>query len=222
MAQTITGLSPREAEFLTRLAAEDRSIFRYADVADRWPDPAAAQRALSRLQRGGWLKRIERGLCPPGPTHAVGAHRPASAGPGVLNDLQAAFGNARRPGGAGAEVTGFEAQRFGRAGRVEPGQRQMCGVGQVSRPHVVPLLPGLEGPAGDRLAAVVGGVADLVDAVQSRIMMRMSKDGLVSPVFGKISERFRTPVWSIMIWGLIVALSAGLVPIGELADASAR
>ncbi|PKO19703.1 MAG: hypothetical protein CVU38_21515, partial [Chloroflexi bacterium HGW-Chloroflexi-1] len=62
MAQTITGLSPREAEFLTRLAAENRSIFRYADVADRWPDPATAQRALSRLQRGGWLKRIERGL----------------------------------------------------------------------------------------------------------------------------------------------------------------
>ncbi|MBK9773218.1 MAG: hypothetical protein IPP57_20790 [Candidatus Obscuribacter sp.] len=41
---------------------------------------------------------------------------------------------------------------------------------------------------------------------------------MVSPVFGKISERFRTPVWSIMIWGLIVALSAGLVPIGELAE----
>lgn len=53
---------------------------------------------------------------------------------------------------------------------------------------------------------------------QSRIMMRMSKDGLVSPVFGKVSARFRTPVWSILIWGLIVAFSAGLVPIGELAE----
>ncbi len=62
MAQTITGLSPREAEFLSRLAAENRSIFRYADVAGTWPDPARAHHALSRLQRGGWLKRIERGL----------------------------------------------------------------------------------------------------------------------------------------------------------------
>ena len=62
MAQTITGLSLREAEFLSRLAAENRSIFRYAEVADTWPDSAMAHHALSRLQRGGWLKRIERGL----------------------------------------------------------------------------------------------------------------------------------------------------------------
>lgn len=62
MTQTITGLSPREAEFLSRLAAENRAIFRYAEVADYWPDSATAHRALSRLQRGGWLMRIERGL----------------------------------------------------------------------------------------------------------------------------------------------------------------
>jgi len=62
MTQTITGLSPREAEFLARLAAENRSVFRYAEVADCWPDSVAAQHVLSRLQRGGWLKRIERGL----------------------------------------------------------------------------------------------------------------------------------------------------------------
>ena len=68
---------------------------------------------------------------------------------------------------------------------------------------------------------VIAGISSVLIVLlygQSRIMMRMSKDGLVSPVFGKISERFRTPVWSIMIWGLIVALSAGLVPIGELAE----
>lgn len=68
---------------------------------------------------------------------------------------------------------------------------------------------------------VIAGISSVLIVLlygQSRIMMRMSKDGLVSPVFGKISERFRTPVWSILIWGLIVALSAGLVPIGELAE----
>ncbi len=70
----------------------------------------------------------------------------------------------------------------------------------------------------------VGAIAGITSVLivllygQSRIMMRMAKDGLVSPVFGKVSERFRTPVWSIVVWGLIVALSAGLVPIGELAE----
>jgi predicted transcriptional regulator of viral defense system len=62
MMSTITGLSPREAEFLARLSAEDRRVFRLADIADGWPDATAARRALSRLERGGWLKRIERGL----------------------------------------------------------------------------------------------------------------------------------------------------------------
>ena len=46
----------------------------------------------------------------------------------------------------------------------------------------------------------VGAIAGITSVLivllygQSRIMMRMAKDGLVSPVFGKVSERFRTPV----------------------------
>ena len=62
MAKTIAFLSPREAEFLSRLAAENRSVFRYAEVAGYWSNAAMTHQALSRLQRGGWLKRIERGL----------------------------------------------------------------------------------------------------------------------------------------------------------------
>lgn len=62
MSQTITGLSQREAEFLSRLAAQNRSVFRFEEVSAGWPNPATAHYALSRLQRGGWLKRIERGL----------------------------------------------------------------------------------------------------------------------------------------------------------------
>ena len=62
MAQTITGLSQREADFLSRLAAENRSVFRIEEVATHWPDPTTIHAVLSRLQRGGWLKRIERGL----------------------------------------------------------------------------------------------------------------------------------------------------------------
>lgn len=62
MAQTIMGLSQREADFLSRLAAENRSVFRIEEVATHWPDPTTIHAMLSRLQRGGWLKRIERGL----------------------------------------------------------------------------------------------------------------------------------------------------------------
>lgn len=53
---------------------------------------------------------------------------------------------------------------------------------------------------------------------QSRIMMRMAKDGLISPVFGKIHATYRTPVWSIVIWGAVIALTSGLLPISELAE----
>lgn len=62
MSQTITSLSQREAEFLSRLAAENRTVFRFEEASAFWPNPATAHYALSRLARGGWLKRIERGL----------------------------------------------------------------------------------------------------------------------------------------------------------------
>lgn len=62
MIQNITGLSPREAELLTWLAGSGRWIFRLADVREHLPDERSAARTLSRLERGGWLRRIERGL----------------------------------------------------------------------------------------------------------------------------------------------------------------
>lgn len=70
----------------------------------------------------------------------------------------------------------------------------------------------------------IGAIAGITSVLivllfgQSRIMMRMAKDGLISPIFGKIHEKYRTPVWSIGIWGVLVALTAGLLPISELAE----
>jgi APA family basic amino acid/polyamine antiporter len=70
----------------------------------------------------------------------------------------------------------------------------------------------------------VGAIAGLTSVLivllfgQSRIMMRMSKDGLISPLFGKIHEKYRTPTWSIAIMGVIAAATSGLLPIGELAE----
>ncbi len=70
----------------------------------------------------------------------------------------------------------------------------------------------------------IGAIAGITSVLivllfgQSRIMMRMAKDGLISPLFGKIHEKYRTPVWSIAVWGVLVALTAGLLPISELAE----
>jgi predicted transcriptional regulator of viral defense system len=62
MSSTITGLSQREAELLSRLAAANQAVFRYQDVLTYWPDSPATRIAISRLEKGGWIKRIERGL----------------------------------------------------------------------------------------------------------------------------------------------------------------
>ena len=55
---------------------------------------------------------------------------------------------------------------------------------------------------------------------QTRILVSMSRDGLVPEVFGRISARRGTPVAGTLIVGIAVALTAGLVPLGALADAT--
>src|SRR3712207_9035421 len=48
----------------------------------------------------------------------------------------------------------------------------------------------------------------------------MSRDGLVPPVFGRVSARRRIPVANTVIVSVVIALLAGLVPLGELANAT--
>lgn len=55
---------------------------------------------------------------------------------------------------------------------------------------------------------------------QTRILVSMSRDGLVPKVFGRISAKRGTPVAGTLIVGLAVAFTAGLVPLGALADAT--
>ncbi len=66
-------------------------------------------------------------------------------------------------------------------------------------------------------------IASVVLAVlygQTRILVSMSRDGLVPKVFGRISAKRGTPVGGTLIVGIAVALTAGLVPLGALADAT--
>jgi APA family basic amino acid/polyamine antiporter len=48
----------------------------------------------------------------------------------------------------------------------------------------------------------------------------MSRDGLVPPVFSRVSARRRIPVANTVIVSVLIALLAGLVPLGELANAT--
>jgi basic amino acid/polyamine antiporter, APA family len=52
----------------------------------------------------------------------------------------------------------------------------------------------------------------------SRIALAISRDGLLPKFFSEVHPRTQTPVSVIMIAGVFMALTAGLTPIGELAE----
>ena len=51
---------------------------------------------------------------------------------------------------------------------------------------------------------------------QTRILMRMSADGMLPPIFGRVSARFKTPTFTTILCGIAGAIVAGLVPIDVL------
>jgi APA family basic amino acid/polyamine antiporter len=53
---------------------------------------------------------------------------------------------------------------------------------------------------------------------QTRIFYSMSRDGLLPSLFGRVHPRLRTPHVSTMLTGAIIALVAGLTPIGVLSQ----
>ncbi len=52
----------------------------------------------------------------------------------------------------------------------------------------------------------------------TRIIFAMSRDGLLSPLFSKVSPKTHTPVRVIVVCGVLMSLLAGLIPLGELAE----
>ncbi|MEQ1555446.1 MAG: amino acid permease [Gallionella sp.] len=52
----------------------------------------------------------------------------------------------------------------------------------------------------------------------TRIILSMSRDGLVSPFLSKVNAKTQTPVRVIVIVGIIMSLAAGLFPLGVLAE----
>jgi predicted transcriptional regulator of viral defense system len=61
MTRNITELGPREAEFLSRLAGEGRTIFTAEQAQRFWGNGAYTSNVLGRLESKGWLRRLERG-----------------------------------------------------------------------------------------------------------------------------------------------------------------
>jgi basic amino acid/polyamine antiporter, APA family len=68
------------------------------------------------------------------------------------------------------------------------------------------------------IAAVIGLASTVLVTFygQTRILMRMSSDGMLPPVFGRVSERFQTPTFTTIVCGVAGAIVAGLVPITVL------
>lgn len=72
------------------------------------------------------------------------------------------------------------------------------------------------------LGAVIA-IASVVLTVlygQTRILLTMSRDGLIPKIFGRVAPKTRTPVANTVIVGIAVAVTAALIPLGSLADAT--
>jgi APA family basic amino acid/polyamine antiporter len=52
----------------------------------------------------------------------------------------------------------------------------------------------------------------------TRIIFAMARDGLLSPYFSGVNTKTHTPVRVIVICGVIIALVAGFIPLGDLAE----
>lgn len=52
----------------------------------------------------------------------------------------------------------------------------------------------------------------------TRIILAMSRDGLLSPFLSKVNQGTQTPVRVIVITGIIMSLAAGMFPLGALAE----
>ncbi|MET1086313.1 MAG: APC family permease, partial [Arthrobacter sp.] len=91
---------------------------------------------------------------------------------------------------------------------------------------LVKILEETTGQPWIALVFAVGAVLAIASIVltvlygQTRILLSMSRDGLVPRIFGRVSRRTGTPVAGTLLVGTAVALTAGLVPLGALADAT--
>ena len=70
------------------------------------------------------------------------------------------------------------------------------------------------------ISAVVGLFSTVLVTFygQTRILMRMSADGMLPPVFNRVDKRFKTPAFTTILCGIAGAAVAALVPIDVLGE----
>jgi APA family basic amino acid/polyamine antiporter len=92
--------------------------------------------------------------------------------------------------------------------------------------NAAPVANALRGLGYDglRLAVTVGALIGMVSSLlvfqygQARIWFAMSRDKLLPGLFSRVHPRFKTPHVSTWIAGIVVAIPAGILDIGTLAD----
>jgi APA family basic amino acid/polyamine antiporter len=80
---------------------------------------------------------------------------------------------------------------------------------------------GMEWAKGLIAAAALAGLTSVLLVMllgSARILMAMSRDGLLPPVFSAIHPSFRTPWKGTLVVGVFVALMAGLLPLDALLE----
>jgi len=83
------------------------------------------------------------------------------------------------------------------------------------------VMRGLNAVAGIVSIGAVAGLTSVLLVLllgQSRIFFAISRDGLLPPIFSRIHPRFRTPYWPTTLTGIVVGLTAALLPIQEIAE----
>ncbi len=92
----------------------------------------------------------------------------------------------------------------------------------VSSPvaHALTLI-GFNGASALISTGVIAGLTTVMLVLYyglTRIIFAMSRDGLLSPFFSKVNVKTQTPIRVIVLCGVIIALIAGFIPLGDLAE----
>jgi len=62
MSKKRSKLAPTARRFLAAMAEENKRVFSLEEAIPYWSSPHMVRKALSRLERNGWLERLERGV----------------------------------------------------------------------------------------------------------------------------------------------------------------